>query len=100
MSNYRARAKTHLRDGGDGDTRCGRTAAMNVLYADGDADATCRVCNGVAAQRGRKPRISYKMPNPGPASGLGKLRCVICGRPYREHPVARPCMGGQWITSR
>jgi hypothetical protein len=94
MGNHRARAKTHLRISDSGATRCGRTGNMTLLYTEDEADVTCAVCNGAAEKRGRKPRGKYTMPDPGPHQGLGILRCIMCDRPYRDHPVAQPCMGG------
>jgi hypothetical protein len=72
-------AETHLRVGSRM-SRCGLT--RGVRLSEDMTEVTCRLC----LKMRRSPAFGDDS-----FPGLGKLKCTICGKPYRDHPLTRFC---------
>lgn len=86
-------------------TKCGKHLNPERLTKS-DHKVTCRACQ----RSGHGPTSSYRAnqsagqtlartsPNYGDPNfkGTGKLRCLLCGRPYRDHPQIKLCEGDGW----
>jgi len=76
-------------------TYCGRSARP-LLATEDPGLVTCQVCNGTTAKRlfgvpkARGPQRRGRGPS-APEEGRGVLCCLLCHRPYRDHPIALPC---------
>jgi len=58
------------------------------IYVSPAGKSACRECRRVRAAGYRKKRAGTELGNAEP--GLGRVRCLVCGGPVRDHPFG-PC---------